>query len=62
VKKNFEGNLSLKTKFNSSLSFRKVDKLFDENLRSRIVSANWWIAQNGYLPARKWLLTEFDLE
>jgi len=46
VKKNFERNLSLKTNFNSSPAFRNGEKLFEENLRSRIEFEKWLMVQN----------------
>jgi hypothetical protein len=46
VKKSFEMNLSLKASFNSSLSSRHGEKLFEEPLRSRIEPEKWLIVQN----------------
>ena len=46
VKKSLEMNLSLKVSFNSSISFRYGEKLFEEHLRSRIEPEKWLIVQN----------------
>ena len=53
VKKSLEMNLSLKVSFNSSISFRYGEKLFEEHLRSRIEPEKWLIVQNEWLSVRK---------